>query len=285
MSEPILPLAAPDDQVALVEPAAGLRVTYGELAAEVERLGRVLVARGVVPGDVVAFSMANGPEIVTTFLAVVAAGAAAAPLNPGYTAKEFAFYLDDLQPRLVIGRGDDAPELPGAVDLADLDGDPGGSLPAPDADAVALLLHTSGTTARPKQVPIRQRNLMASARTVAATYALTRRRHEPLRDAAVPRPRAGRLDARDARDGRHRALPAAVLAPNAFWNDGAAARRDLVLRRADDPPHPDDPRARGIGPAGARAAVRALVLVGARGTADGRVRGALRDPAASRPTA
>ncbi len=37
---------------------------------------------------------------------------------------------------------------------------------------MALLLHTSGTTARPKQVPIRQRNLMASARTVAATYAL-----------------------------------------------------------------------------------------------------------------
>ena len=109
--------------------------------------------------------MANGPEIVTTFLAVVAAGAAAAPLNPGYTAKEFAFYLDDLQPRLVIGRGDDAPELPGAVDLADLAGDPGGGrCPAPDPDAVALLLHTSGTTARPKSVPIRQRNLMASAR-------------------------------------------------------------------------------------------------------------------------
>ena len=88
MSEPILPLAAPPEQVALVEPAAGLRITYGELGAEVERLGRVLVSRGVVPGDVVAFSMANGPEIVTTFLAVVAAGAAAAPLNPGYTAKE-----------------------------------------------------------------------------------------------------------------------------------------------------------------------------------------------------
>ena len=62
MSEPILPLAAPADQVALVEPAAGLRITYGELATEVERLGRVLVSRGVVPGDVVAFSMANGPR-------------------------------------------------------------------------------------------------------------------------------------------------------------------------------------------------------------------------------
>ena len=120
MSDPLLPLTAPDDAVALVEPASGARITYGALRAEIDRLARTLVARGVTPGDVVAFSMANGPEIVTTFLAVVAAGAAAAPLNPGYTASEFAFYLDDLQPRIVIGRGDDAPELPGAVDLSDL---------------------------------------------------------------------------------------------------------------------------------------------------------------------
>jgi acyl-CoA synthetase (AMP-forming)/AMP-acid ligase II len=158
---------------------------------------------------------------VTTFLAVVAAGAAAAPLNPGYTASEFAFYLDDLQPRIVIGRGDDAPELPGAVDLAELAGETAADLPAPDADAVALLLHTSGTTARPKQVPIRQRNLRASAGTVAATYGL------------------------GAGDVSHCVMPlfhvhglvastlatlvsgGTVICPrrfsaNAFWNDGAA---------------------------------------------------------------
>jgi acyl-CoA synthetase (AMP-forming)/AMP-acid ligase II len=172
MTEPLLPLTAPDDAVALIAPASGTRLTYAELRAEIDRLGRTLVSRGVMPGDVVAFSMANGPEIVTTFLAVVAAGAAAAPLNPGYTASEFAFYLDDLQPRIVIGRGDDAPELPGAVDLAELSGDADAALPAPDPEAVALLLHTSGTTARPKQVPIRQRNLRASAGTVATTYGL-----------------------------------------------------------------------------------------------------------------
>ena len=40
------------------------------------------------------------------------------------------------------------------------------------ADDIALLLHTSGTTSRPKQVPLLQRNLMASARTIAAHYAL-----------------------------------------------------------------------------------------------------------------
>jgi len=221
MTDPLLPLKAPDDAVALIEPAAETRLTYGELRAEIERLGRTLVTRGVTPGDVVAFSMANGPEIVTTFLAVVAAGAAAAPLNPGYTASEFAFYLDDLQPRIVIGRGDDEPELPGAVDLAELAGQTAADLPAPDADAVALLLHTSGTTARPKQVPIRQRNLRASAGTVAATYGL------------------------GAGDVSHCVMPlfhvhglvastlatlvsgGTVICPrrfsaNAFWNDGAA---------------------------------------------------------------
>jgi acyl-CoA synthetase (AMP-forming)/AMP-acid ligase II len=221
MTDPLLPLTAPDDAVALIEPAAETRLTYGELRAEIDRLGRTLVTRGVSPGDVVAFSMANGPEIVTTFLAVVAAGAAAAPLNPGYTASEFAFYLDDLQPRIVIGRGDDAPELPGAVDLAELAGETAADLPAPDADAVALLLHTSGTTARPKQVPIRQRNLRASAGTVAATYGL------------------------GAGDVSHCVMPlfhvhglvastlatlvsgGTVICPrrfsaNAFWNDGAA---------------------------------------------------------------
>ncbi len=171
MSEP-LTLGGADTATALIEPASGRRVTYGELRADVDTLARSLVTRGVEPGDVVAFSMVNGPEIITTFLAVVAAGAAAAPLNPAYRADEFAFYLDDLQPRLVIGRAGDAPTLPDAIDLSALT--PAASdLPAPDADATALLLHTSGTTARPKQVPIRQRNLMASARTVAATYGLT----------------------------------------------------------------------------------------------------------------
>ena len=40
------------------------------------------------------------------------------------------------------------------------------------ADDVALLLHTSGTTSRPKQVPLRQRNLAYSARSIAGCYGL-----------------------------------------------------------------------------------------------------------------
>ena len=55
-------------------------------------------------------SLPNGPEIVAAFLGVVAAGAAAAPLNQAYTADEFHAYLEDLQPRAMLFlRGEESP--------------------------------------------------------------------------------------------------------------------------------------------------------------------------------
>jgi acyl-CoA synthetase (AMP-forming)/AMP-acid ligase II len=152
----------PDASPALVEPASGATLTYGELRDRVDACARELAVRGVAPGDTVAFWMPNGLEIVVTFLAAVRAGAAAAPLNPAYTDEEFRAYLADLKPRLTLQEGD----LTGTGT--------GGRLPERDPDAVALMLHTSGTTSRPKGVPIRQRNLAASARTIAQTYALGR---------------------------------------------------------------------------------------------------------------
>jgi acyl-CoA synthetase (AMP-forming)/AMP-acid ligase II len=181
-------IAAPDGALALVEPASGERTTYGELRATAERLARSLAAAGVGPGDAVAMSLPNGPEIVAAFLGVVAAGAAAAPLNQAYTGDEFHSYLDDLRPRAMLFlRGEESParascaalgvrqlELAGPstaeLGLADL---AAGSAAPRDPEAVALLLHTSGTTSKPKGVPIRQRNLAASARAIAATYGLS----------------------------------------------------------------------------------------------------------------
>jgi acyl-CoA synthetase (AMP-forming)/AMP-acid ligase II len=190
MSEALLDLlAAPDAALALVEPASGERTTYGELRAAGERLGGALGAAGVVPGDAVAMSLPNGPEIVAAFLGVVAAGAAAAPLNQAYTTDEFRAYLEDLQPRaMLFSSGEESPARTACAALGvrqiELTGDSTASLalagvagdgaPAPrDPDAVALLLHTSGTTSKPKGVPIRQRNLAASARVVATTYGLS----------------------------------------------------------------------------------------------------------------
>ena len=106
-------------------------------------------------------------------------------------------------------------------------------------DDVALLLHTSGTTSRPKQVPLLQRNLTAQARVDRAPLRAQRRRRVVLRDAALPRPRPRRLDAGPARRRRHRGRPAA-LQPAPVLGPGRGARSHLVLGRADAAP--DDPR-------------------------------------------
>jgi acyl-CoA synthetase (AMP-forming)/AMP-acid ligase II len=146
-----------------------------------------LRAAGIGPRDRVAIVLPNGPEAAAAFVCV-AAGAAAAPLNPAYTADELAFYLGDLRPRAMIAMADTpGPARHVAQDrgIAVLEltpgqaaGDftlaaaPGAPHDSPDGEA-ALLLHTSGTTSRPKLVPLSQANLAASARHIGAALALT----------------------------------------------------------------------------------------------------------------
>ena len=175
---------------ALIVPDSGEVLTYTQVAARVEALAQRLAGLGVRRGDRVALALPNGPDVVLLLLAVTALGAAAAPLNLAYTATEYQFFLTDIAPRLmlipasgaaaataaatgitVIGvrqTGDGPPELLADGQAATLQRafEPG------SPEDVALILHTSGTTSRPKQVPLRQRNLMASARTIAAHYRL-----------------------------------------------------------------------------------------------------------------
>jgi acyl-CoA synthetase (AMP-forming)/AMP-acid ligase II len=173
--------------IALLEPGGDDQLTYDELAVLVERLARQLVGSGVAPGDVVAFALPNGPEIVALFLAVTAARATAAPLNPAYQRSEVTRYLQDLHPRVAVLLEDepgDAHEacsdlgIPtlllgrGAASSLALAGAQLGEMPAAAPDDVALLLHTSGTTSKPKSVPIRQRNLAASTASIARCYRL-----------------------------------------------------------------------------------------------------------------
>jgi acyl-CoA synthetase (AMP-forming)/AMP-acid ligase II len=177
---------------ALVVPDAGLVLTYAQTATRTETLARRLAALGVRRGDRVALALPNGPDLVLLLLAITALGAAAAPLNPGYTEAEFGFYLTDIAPRLMLVPASGAVAASAAAtatattliavaETADgppdllADGRPGRleqSFEDASPDDIALVLHTSGTTSRPKQVPLRQRNLMASARTIAAHYRL-----------------------------------------------------------------------------------------------------------------
>jgi acyl-CoA synthetase (AMP-forming)/AMP-acid ligase II len=153
-----------------------------------------LNAMGIGGGDRVAIVLPNGPEMAAAFVAI-GSGATTAPLNPAYKAEEFDFYLADLGARaLVIARGMASPARAAAasrgipvielVPVADgpagaftLDGGGLSGLPARGgavrADDVALVLHTSGTTSRPKIVPLRQSNVTASAYHIGESLALT----------------------------------------------------------------------------------------------------------------
>ncbi len=184
-------LAGGSDAPAVRAPEDRFALTYGELAGIVDELAAELASLGVERGDRVALALPPGPEFVELLLAIGALGAAAAPLNPSYTEPEFSFYLDDLRPRaLLLSRGELAAArraAQGDVTIVDVSFAPGGppelstegtttagaARQDPAADDVALLLHTSGTTSRPKQVPLRHRNLMASARAIAGHYELS----------------------------------------------------------------------------------------------------------------
>ena len=158
----------------------------------VEGLRTVLRDRGVGPAGRVALLTRNGPEAAAAFLGI-ASSAACAPLNTAYTRAELEFALSDLHADAVAVQGGiETPARELAVELGlpllELISEPDapcGTLrvngigavgtTADDvhaAAAVSLLLHTSGTTARPKLVPLTQRNLMASARNVASTLGL-----------------------------------------------------------------------------------------------------------------
>ena len=166
----------------------------GSLVRQSRQVVGQLRGLGVSQQDRVAIVLPNGPEMAVLFLAV-AAGAAAAPLNAAYREEEFDFYLSDIEARvLLIQAGLESParaiaarrNIP-VVEVEAITTEPAGSLrlmsegrPVAVGDAsfggpedVALVLHTSGTTSRPKIVPLSQRNLITSATCIARGLALT----------------------------------------------------------------------------------------------------------------
>lgn len=169
-------------------------LTYAGLRELVGHTLGALHAAGIGHGDRVAIVLPNGPEMAAAFV-TIAQGAVTAPLNPAYRQEEFEFYLSDLGARaVVLAEGYDGPALAAAtrLGLAVLRlghdaADPAGSFSLraetmapgePDRSSArprdtALILHTSGTTSRPKIVPLLHSNLAASAHHIATALALT----------------------------------------------------------------------------------------------------------------
>jgi oxalate---CoA ligase len=166
----------------------GRSLTYAGLSEQLARTESELREAGIAQGARVALVLDNGPELACAFLGVGAA-ASCAPLNPSYQASELDFYLEDLKASAVVVRAGaptparDAAARAGALVLELEPGDAVGTFTlTPVASVrpsqstgdteVALLLHTSGTTARPKLVPLTHANLCASAASVAASLSL-----------------------------------------------------------------------------------------------------------------
>ena len=170
-------------------------LTHGGLRALAQKTVADLNRLGIGRNDRVAIVLPNGPEMATAFLAI-ACGATTAPLNPDYKADEFEFYLSDLGAKaLIVARGSASPAIAVAkklsvpvYEIAAGTDEPAGSFTILGADTasakpatggmaeasdIALVLHTSGTTSRPKIVPLTQANVAASARHIAATLGLT----------------------------------------------------------------------------------------------------------------
>lgn len=173
---------------ALLAPGlAGL--SYAGLESSLQLISSELAGRGLRRTDRVAIVMPGGPESALSFLSVCSV-AVSAPLNPHYQQSEFEFYLADLQAGALLtlaGYQTHARSAAAALGIPLIELVPGGHwfslagsaapshTPPPPAAGqdIALVLHTSGTTARPKQVLLTHANLVASAENIRSWLSLT----------------------------------------------------------------------------------------------------------------
>lgn len=188
------------DRPALHDPQSGRRWTYRTLNAAANRLAHALRADGVGKNDVVMFALLNSPEFIFCYLAAHKVGAIACPVNYRQGAGEIALVIEDSRPKAFVydaefgelSRG--ALELsahkPARVIVAGTDQPDGAAIPfdayvggQPETDPPidfqphiydeTTRLYTSGTTNRPKGVPINNINEVLSAHDVIMHFPLT----------------------------------------------------------------------------------------------------------------
>lgn len=188
-------MKAGQDTATCLSASGAAPLTYAALRQLAKEVEQNLNSVGIGRNDRVALVLPNGAEMAASFV-TVAACCTSAPLNPSYRADEFEFYLNDLNAKaLVVEAGSSSASIEVArklgVSVLVLHPTPAkgagsfmldtssrtaaaASQPGPaQADDVALVLHTSGTTSRPKIVPLTQRNVCASAQHIAASTRFT----------------------------------------------------------------------------------------------------------------
>ncbi len=180
------------DAPAIVVPD-GCTCTYGDVEARTAQVADRLASLGVKAGDRVAAQIDKSVEGLLAYLGTLRAGAVFLPLNPAYKADEVGYFLGDAEPVLAIGRPDtpwfdDAARAAGVGTVLHLDGEGRGTWadavatassaaptgPRPDADDMAVIVYTSGTTGRSKGAMIGHGNLTSNARALQQLWEFRR---------------------------------------------------------------------------------------------------------------
>ncbi|HYQ66186.1 non-ribosomal peptide synthetase [Actinophytocola sp.] len=155
--------------------ADGTTVGYAELNARANRLASYLRSRDVGPESLVGVLLRRGPELVVALLAVLKAGAAYLPLDPGDPPRRLTTLLDEAGAILVLTESALADPLPASAVLLDTNTDIAAQ---PDVDldsgatpsSLAYVVHTSGSTGTPKGVMIEHRNVVNYLSWCLGTY-------------------------------------------------------------------------------------------------------------------
>lgn len=191
-----------NSKVAIVDTHRNLKLSYDELFQQTENFKNQMVQGfGIKRGDCISLVALNSADFVITFLGCALMGCISAPLNPNFTASEFEFYLTDSKTKAVVVQKSllTDSEEPAIVKLAKKlgvqlisidwnalgtrlerfcgEGESSnasvGSSAHAEASDICLLLHTSGTTGRPKAVPLSHQNLLCTMNNIVNTYHLT----------------------------------------------------------------------------------------------------------------
>ena len=169
------------------------KLSYGEFKIFNEKISRQLAATNIINSDRAAIVLPNGPLMASSFLSI-SSYMSVAPLNPSYKQEEFEFYLDDLKPKFLLVEPNSkslaviaAKKLNIPIfEMKIYDNQPLGTFELFDKETdykntndydEALVLHTSGTTSRPKIVPLSNLNIFTSAVNISKSLKLTHDDH------------------------------------------------------------------------------------------------------------